>query len=807
MRGCIKHILPAIALFVSANTAQATLQLLINSNMTTAVMDIDWSYRNDFIAVGLDTETGSSSYELQIFRWQTNAIRLTNFIKVGEAVTSVAWRHDTNHFAYGTMANSAGPELFFHSFSNVNGRFNTTNAIELGADTIGIAWRPSTGTSNVVVAVKNYSSEINIYSYSGSTSSVVLVNSNLNNSQEVATNAVTWQQDGRRFVVGTAESFGADVYMFTNHSGITYREAASFTYDPGYTVTSVDIASNVSALAVGLRSITDTNTLRIYRYGSNQALQLLAGAVLPNVTSNIHFIKTVAWGPYDNLLAVGLIDAQNQTNSLQILRVGLNGSGSIEKLYEYHLVPLHDVDALKWSRDGKYLAAGLLNGNRFDGQLMIFKLLSADLSLRKTNAPALARPGSNLVYSITVTNAGPDPVTTSALFTVTDLLPTGLTFVAGTSTYGGVVSSSGSVVQASFTNFAVGTSAVITITVAVDANLRTILTNQVSLTALLADPNTANNTNTLLTYTDFDGDGIADVLDRCPELASPDNGDSDGDGIGNPCDNCPLVSNTNQADGDLDGRGNVCDNCPTNSNPDQLDSDIDGVGNVCDSCPFVSNTNQVGTDTDADGVLDLCDNCPTNSNPFQFDADGDDIGDDCDNCPAVANNDQLDGDGDLIGNACDPCPDFFNTNPNSDLDGDLIPDECDTDMDGDLLPNDWEIQYGFSPNDPNIANFETYLDSDGDGVLNIEEYIALTNPQDSDAYPNIHMAGMPIIPGANWFGVTGRLYDVLYSTNLLDGGWNQQHTGLPGTGGTIYVTTTNAGSDILHYRFRVYLAP
>ena len=70
------------------------------------------------------------------------------------------------------------------------------------------------------------------------------------------------------------------------------------------------------------------------------------------------------------------------------------------------------------------------------------------------------------------------------------------------------------------------------------------------------------------TTTDFDSDGINDIVDNCPTTPNPDQNDADGDGVGDACDNCPSTFNQDQENTDSDNIGDACDHCPADNNPD-----------------------------------------------------------------------------------------------------------------------------------------------------------------------------------------------------------------------------------------------
>jgi OOP family OmpA-OmpF porin len=100
---------------------------------------------------------------------------------------------------------------------------------------------------------------------------------------------------------------------------------------------------------------------------------------------------------------------------------------------------------------------------------------------------------------------------------------------------------------------------------------------------------------------DRDGDGIADSLDKCPDVAGIASlqgcPDKDGDGITDADDKCPDVAGLARYNG-----------CPI------PDTDGDGINDESDKCPTVAGVARYQgcpiPDTDGDGVNDEEDKCP-----------------------------------------------------------------------------------------------------------------------------------------------------------------------------------------------------
>jgi uncharacterized repeat protein (TIGR01451 family) len=135
---------------------------------------------------------------------------------------------------------------------------------------------------------------------------------------------------------------------------------------------------------------------------------------------------------------------------------------------------------------------------------------SADLSVTKVDTPDPVTAGTNLIYTITVNNAGPS---SAAGVSLSDTLPAGTTFVSLSSPGGWLCTTpavgAGGTVSCSNASVAIG-NAVFTLTVAVGAGVAdgTIITNTATASSSTSDPNTGNESGTATTTV---GVGSADL--------------------------------------------------------------------------------------------------------------------------------------------------------------------------------------------------------------------------------------------------------------------------------------------------------
>ncbi|HMO03953.1 MAG TPA: S8 family serine peptidase [Kiritimatiellia bacterium] len=120
-----------------------------------------------------------------------------------------------------------------------------------------------------------------------------------------------------------------------------------------------------------------------------------------------------------------------------------------------------------------------------------------------------------------------------------------------------------------------------------------------------------------------------------------------------------------------------------------------------------------------------------------------------------------------------------------------------SDLDNDGLPDAWEVQFFGS-----VTNTSGAVDSDGDGQSDRAEWIAGTQPTSAASFFRATAldAGSPVqVPS-----ITGRLYHLDVSTNLLQPAWwpVSGMTNIPGTGAPLLLQDTNVTTERI-FRVRV----
>lgn len=168
--------------------------------------------------------------------------------------------------------------------------------------------------------------------------------------------------------------------------------------------------------------------------------------------------------------------------------------------------------------------------------------LSSDLVTTKVVNDGSPDEGQTIAYTVRVANNGPSGATNVR---VTDLLPSGVSYVSASASQGSYVSGTGVWSIGTLGN---GSIATLMLSASVNAGQGgNTITNTISrVSADEADPGSA-------------GDDLSEAVLVNVGPVPPPAFDADGDGVADSTDNCPADNNALQEDADGDGFGNVCD--------------------------------------------------------------------------------------------------------------------------------------------------------------------------------------------------------------------------------------------------------
>lgn len=167
---------------------------------------------------------------------------------------------------------------------------------------------------------------------------------------------------------------------------------------------------------------------------------------------------------------------------------------------DYSAMRVDPVDGCTFWYTTEYLTANDSTNNTRSTRIGAFRFPTcnpADLSITKVGSPDPVTAGSQLDYTITVTNNGPSTATNVV---VSDTLPAGVVFLSSS------IPCSGSPLTCNLGTLANGASTTFTVQVRVPANFlsnlgvgTTNITNTASVSATQLDPNSSNNTATATT--------------------------------------------------------------------------------------------------------------------------------------------------------------------------------------------------------------------------------------------------------------------------------------------------------------------
>jgi uncharacterized repeat protein (TIGR01451 family) len=135
-------------------------------------------------------------------------------------------------------------------------------------------------------------------------------------------------------------------------------------------------------------------------------------------------------------------------------------------------------------------------GGQTDAFVEKIATVASDAQVNNSAATSVAT-GTDLTYTITAANAGPDPATKVV---VTDTVPTGASYVSVTASTGSCKPNAGNTkVTCNIGNLAVNATVTISLTVKVDAAAGKEIGDTAHISAAGFDPNTANNSSTIKT--------------------------------------------------------------------------------------------------------------------------------------------------------------------------------------------------------------------------------------------------------------------------------------------------------------------
>jgi len=332
------------------------LSLVDQIDSVTDINSVDWSFDNQYVAVGIDGT--NSSDELHIYYFDGEVLTYTasyDFSK--KSVYSVRWHPSDYYLAVGKTSND---ELNIFHLDVPSGVLSLTDSANVST-VHAVAWHPD----GAHLAVGQSSSNVLVYPVSsgilGSSSSV-----SFGSSRTVARNALDWSSNGSYLAAGLYKKSGSDdVYVYSfDGTDLTFNASSQI----GQNIYAVSWHPSGASLAIGAAS--GNERLRLYDHDSQ------SGSLNEVTSARVNEVKAVyglSWNSAGTLLASSRASDSNGFDvkifSYDSKLKTLNVSTGFETG--------QTTECVRWASGDMYVASG----DRGD-TLRVYKLVEAPLTFK-----------------------------------------------------------------------------------------------------------------------------------------------------------------------------------------------------------------------------------------------------------------------------------------------------------------------------------------------------------------------------------------------------------------------------------------
>lgn len=374
---------------VPDNIFHCDANFVVSAAQLSDVETCDWSYDNQFLAVGL--ETGGAQHNLLlIYRFNGTALTLTDSSLLGQYqdLKSVRW-HPTKHFLAVTrkQVGAALNEILIMSVNPITGLLTQVSGAKVSADVPACAWHPS---GNFLATSRFINlAEIAIYAVNGSgIISGPVATADFTPDRNPRDEALGWDKTGTYLGIGLTNNMTNPTLLVYQFNSIVPSLTLNASIDTTGIVQGVDW------------NPTTTNMIGIVRSGSGQQLEIYRHNPTAPIVSNRLMKVTGA-----SLGANGTAVAWNSDGGCIATGKETAGTGEF-RIYEFDatdvslsLVSSFDltdiVRTTRWAPSGAFVAQGndannvsvyQVNANN-DADITFFNLaflIGADLTIKKS---------------------------------------------------------------------------------------------------------------------------------------------------------------------------------------------------------------------------------------------------------------------------------------------------------------------------------------------------------------------------------------------------------------------------------------